>query len=150
MGQNVLEKIMAAHQVSGTLTPGTEVAITIDHTLIQDATGTMTLLQFEAIGVPRVKTKRSVAYVDHNTIQPGFEGMDDHLFMESASRKFGLYFSRPGNGICHQVHLERFSVPGETLLGQTATPPPAVAWGCSPWGRAGWMWPWPWPEVLST
>ena len=117
MGQNIVEKVMAAHRVSGSLTPGSEVAITIDHTLIQDATGTMALLQFEAIGVPRVKTKRSVAFVDHNTIQPGFEGMDDQLFIESACRRFGLYFSRAGNGICHQVNLERFSVPGETLLG---------------------------------
>ena len=117
MGQNIVEKVMAAHRVSGSLTPGSEVAITIDHTLLQDATGTMALLQFEAIGVPRVKTKRSVAYVDHNTIQPGFEGMDDQLFIESACRRFGLYFSRAGNGICHQVNLERFSVPGDTLLG---------------------------------
>ena len=117
MGQNIVEKVMAAHRVSGSLTPGSEVAITIDHTLLQDATGTMALLQFEAIGVPRVKTKRSVAYVDHNTIQPGFEGMDDQLYIESACRRFGLYCSRAGNGICHQVNLERFSVPGDTLLG---------------------------------
>ncbi len=117
MGKNIVQKIMESHLVSGTLDPGNEMGITIDHTLIQDATGTMALLQFEAMGIPRVRTKRSVAYVDHNTLQTGFESMDDHLFIESACRKFGLYFSRPGNGICHQVNLERFSVPGDTLLG---------------------------------
>jgi aconitate hydratase len=117
MGRNIVQKIMEAHLVSGTLNPGSEVGIAIDHTLIQDATGTMALLQFEAMGVPRVRTKRSVAYIDHNTVQIGFESMDDHLFMESACRKFGLYLSRAGNGICHQVNLERFSVPGDTLLG---------------------------------
>jgi aconitate hydratase len=117
MGRNIVQKIMEAHLVSGTLNPGNEVGITIDHTLIQDATGTMALLQFEAMGIPRVRTKRSVAYIDHNTLQIGFESMDDHLFIESACRKFGLYFSRAGNGICHQVNLERFSVPGDTLLG---------------------------------
>jgi aconitate hydratase len=117
MGRNIVEKIMEAHLVSGTLNPGSEVGIAIDQTLIQDPTGTMALLQFEALGIPRVRTKRSVAYIDHNTLQVGFENMDDHLFMESACRKFGLYLSRAGNGICHQVNLERFSVPGDTLLG---------------------------------
>jgi aconitate hydratase len=117
MGKNIVQKIMESHLVSGTLDPGNEVGITVDHTLIQDATGTMALLQFEAMGMSRVRTKRSVAYADHNTLQTGFESMDDHLFIESACRKFGLYFSRPGNGICHQVNLERFSVPGDTLLG---------------------------------
>jgi len=117
MGKNIVQKIMESHIVSGTLDPGNEVGITVDHTLIQDATGTMALLQFEAMGMARVRTKRSVAYVDHNTLQTGFESMDDHLFIESACRKFGLYFSRSGNGICHQVNLERFSVPGDTLLG---------------------------------
>jgi aconitate hydratase len=117
MGKNMVQKIMDAHLVSGMLNPGSEVGIIIDHTLIQDATGTMALLQFEAMGIPRVRTKRSVAYIDHNTLQIGFESMDDHLFIESACRKFGLYLSRAGNGICHQVNLERFSVPGDTLLG---------------------------------
>lgn len=117
MGKNMVQKIMDAHLVSGMLHPGNEVGITVDHTLIQDATGTMALLQFEAMGIPRVRTKRSVAYIDHNTLQIGFESMDDHLFIESACRKFGLYLSRAGNGICHQVNLERFSVPGDTLLG---------------------------------
>lgn len=117
MGRNIVEKIMEAHLVSGTLNPGSEVGIAIDQTLIQDPTGTMALLQFEALGIPRVRTKRSMAYIDHNTLQVGFENMDDHLFIESACRKFGLYLSRAGNGICHQVNLERFSVPGDTLLG---------------------------------
>jgi aconitate hydratase len=117
MKKNMVHKIMDTHLVSGTLSPGSEVGILIDHTLIQDATGTMALLQFEALGIPRVRTRRSVAYIDHNTLQIGFENMDDHRFIESACRRFGIYLSRPGNGICHQVNLERFSVPGDTLLG---------------------------------
>jgi aconitate hydratase len=117
MGQNLVQKIIATHLVSGEMKAGAEIGIRVDHTLIQDTTGVMALLQFEALGIPRVKTKRSVAYVDHNLLQVGFENMDDHRFLESAARKFGLYFSRPGNGICHQVQLERFSIPGETLLG---------------------------------
>ena len=117
MGKSIVQKIMEAHLVSGTLTPGSEVALSIDHTLIHDATGQMALLQFEALGIPRVKTKRSVTYTDHNILQIGFENMDDHVFLASASRKFGLYYSRAGNGICHQVNLERFSIPGDTLLG---------------------------------
>lgn len=117
MAKSIVHKILGSHLVSGSLKPGTEIGIQIDHTLIQDATGTMAMLQFEAMGIDRVKTKRSVAYVDHNTLQGGFESMDDHLFLQSACCKFGLYFSRAGNGICHQLNLERFSVPGETLLG---------------------------------
>lgn len=117
MGKNMVHKIVESHMVSGTLSPESEVGITIDHTLIQDATGTMALLQFEALGIPRVRAKRSVAYIDHNTLQSGFENMDDHRFIESACRKFGIYLSRAGNGICHQVNLERFSIPGDTLLG---------------------------------
>ncbi len=117
MAQNMVQKIISSHLVSGTMKPGAEIGIRIDHTLIQDTTGVMALLQFEALGIPRVKTKRSLAYVDHNILQIGFENMDDHRFLESAGRKFGLYFSRAGNGICHQVNLERFSIPGETLLG---------------------------------
>lgn len=117
MALNLVQKILASHLLIGTMRPGAEIGIRMDHTLIQDTTGVMALLQFEALGISRVKTKRSVAYVDHNTLQIGFENMDDHRFLESASRKFGLYFSRAGNGICHQVHLERFSIPGDTLLG---------------------------------
>jgi aconitate hydratase len=117
MGKNMVHKIVESHMGSGTLSPGHEVGISIDHTLIQDATGTMALLQFEALEIPRARAKRSVAYIDHNTLQSGFENMDDHRFIESACRKFGIYVSRAGNGICHQVNLERFSVPGDTLLG---------------------------------
>lgn len=117
MGKNIAQKIISSHLVAGEMAAGSEIGIRIDQTLIHDATGQMALLQYEAIGVGRVKTSRSVAYADHNTLQVSFENMDDHHFMASASRKFGLYFSRVGNGICHQVNLECFSVPGQTLLG---------------------------------
>ncbi|MFC1532585.1 aconitate hydratase [Thermodesulfobacteriota bacterium] len=117
MGKNIVQKIMEDHLVSGRLVAGNEVGISIDNTLIHDATGQMALLQFEALGVSRVRTKSSVTYTDHNTLQTGFENMDDHVFLASASRKFGIYYSRAGNGICHQINLERFSVPGNTLLG---------------------------------
>ncbi len=117
MGQNLVQKIIAEHLMTGTMKLGAEIGIRMDQTLLQDTTGVMALLQFEALGIPRVKTKRSVTYVDHNTLQIGFENMDDHRFLESASRRFGLFHSRAGNGICHQVNLERFSAPGETLLG---------------------------------
>ena len=117
MGRNIVQKIIASHLVSGDLTAGSEIGISIDNTLIQDSTGTMALLQFEALNIPRVKAKRSMAFIDHNTLQAGFENMDDHRFIESACRRFGIYLSRAGNGICHQVNLERFSIPGETLLG---------------------------------
>jgi aconitate hydratase len=117
MGMSIAQKIISTHLVSGEMVPGSEIGIAVDQTLIHDATGQMALLQYEAIGVGRVKTKRSVTYADHNTLQVSFENMDDHHFLASASRKFGLYFSRAGNGICHQVNLERFSVPGQILLG---------------------------------
>jgi len=117
MAKNLAQKILFSHLVSGRLSAGEEVGIRIDQTLIHDATGQMALLQYEAIGGGRVKTKRSLTYADHNTLQVSFENMDDHHFLASASRKFGLYYSRVGNGICHQVNLERFSVPGQTLLG---------------------------------
>jgi aconitate hydratase len=117
MGKNLVQKIISAHLVSGQISPGSEIGLRIDHTLIHDATGQMALLQYEAIGAGRVKTQRSFTYADHNTLQVSFENMDDHHFLASASRKFGLYYSRVGNGICHQVNLERFSVPGQILLG---------------------------------
>ncbi len=112
MGKNLTYKILEEHLASGEATPGTEIAIRIDQTLTQDATGTMAYLQFEAMGIPRVRTKLSVSYVDHNMLQTGFENADDHRFLQSIAAKYGIYFSRPGNGICHQVHLERFGVPG--------------------------------------
>ena len=117
MGKNIIQKIISSHLAAGTLSPGSEIGLRIDQTLIHDATGQMALLQYEAIGTGRVKTKRSLTYADHNTLQVSFENMDDHHFLASASRKFGLCYSRVGNGICHQVNLERFSAPGQTLLG---------------------------------
>ena len=117
MGKNIVQKIISSHLAAGIPSPESEIGLRIDQTLIHDATGQMALLQYEAIGAGRVKTKRSLTYADHNTLQVSFENMDDHHFLASASRKFGLYYSRVGNGICHQVNLERFSVPGQTLLG---------------------------------
>jgi aconitate hydratase len=123
MGETLAHKILKSHLVSGDLKAGSEIAIRIDQTLTQDATGTMAYLQFEAMGIPKVRTKRSVSYVDHNTLQTGFENADDHLFLQSVAAKYGIYFSRPGNGICHQVHLERFGMPGQTLLGSDSHTP---------------------------
>lgn len=125
MGYGVAKKIIAEHLVEGEMVPGREIGIWIDQTLTQDATGTMAFLQFEALGVPRVRTKRSVSYIDHNTLQTGFENADDHAYLQSVAARYGVYFSRPGNGICHQVHLERFDVPGETLLGSDSHTPTA-------------------------
>ncbi|MBQ5834612.1 MAG: efflux RND transporter permease subunit [Bacteroidaceae bacterium] len=123
MGLTLTEKILKAHIVDGEFKKGTEIGIRIDQTLTQDATGTMAYLEFEAMGIPRVKTERSVAYIDHNTLQNGFENADDHRFIGSIAKKHGIYFSRPGNGICHQVHLERFGVPGKTLIGSDSHTP---------------------------
>ncbi|MHB1406111.1 MAG: aconitate hydratase [Desulfitobacteriaceae bacterium] len=137
MGQNMVEKIIKQHLVSGTITPGEEVAIKIDQTLTQDATGTMAYLQFEGLGVPKVSTKFSVSYIDHNTLQTGFENADDHLYLQSVAAKYGIVFSRAGNGICHQVHLERFAVPGATLLGTDSHSPTAGAVGALAIGAGG-------------
>ena len=137
MSMNVTQKILASHLVSGEMIPGKEIAIAIDQTLTQDATGTMAYLQFEAMGVPRVRTKLSVSYVDHNTLQTGFENADDHKFLQSIASKYGIYFSRPGNGICHQVHLERFGVPGQTLLGSDSHTPTGGGLGMIAIGSGG-------------
>jgi len=123
MGRNLTHKIIAEHLVSGDLKPGGEIALRIDQTLTQDITGTMAFLQFESLAVPRVRTKLSVSYVDHNLLQTGFESADDHRYLQSAAAKYGVHFSRPGNGICHQVHLERFGVPGQTLIGSDSHTP---------------------------
>lgn len=123
MGKNLIQKIIESHIVSGGPVSGEEVAISIDQTLTQDATGTMACLQFEAMGIERVRTKLSVSYVDHNMLQLGFENADDHRYLQSVAKKYGIYFSRPGNGICHQVHLERFGAPGEILLGADSHTP---------------------------
>ncbi len=137
MGNNVTQKILSAHLVSGEMESGKEIAIRIDQTLTQDATGTMAYLQFEAMGVPRVRTKLSVSYIDHNTLQTGFENADDHRFLQTIAAKYGLYFSRAGNGICHQVHLERFGVPGQTLLGSDSHTPTGGGLGMLAIGAGG-------------
>jgi len=137
MGQTLTEKIIAAHIVDGKLVKGTEIGLKIDQTLTQDATGTMAYLQFEAMGVDRVKTERSVAYIDHNTLQSGFENADDHRFIGSVAKKHGIWFSRPGNGICHQVHLERYGKPGKTLIGSDSHTPTGGGIGMFACGAGG-------------
>ncbi len=137
MGLNLAQKIIKEHLVSGEMIAGTEISIKIDQTLTQDSTGTMAYLQFEAIGIPRVKTKKSVAYIDHNTLQAGFENADDHKYIQTVAAKHGVYFSRPGNGICHQVHLERFGIPGMTLLGSDSHTPTGGGIGMLAIGAGG-------------
>ena len=137
MGLTLSEKILKAHVVDGEFVKGKEIGIRIDQTLTQDATGTMAYLEFEAMGVPRVKTERSVAYIDHNTLQSGFENADDHRFIGSIAKKHGIYFSRPGNGICHQVHLERFGAPGKTLIGSDSHTPTGGGIGMIAIGAGG-------------
>lgn len=137
MGLTLTEKILKAHLVDGEFIKGQEIGIRIDQTLTQDATGTMAYLEFEAMGVPRVKTERSVAYIDHNTLQNGFENADDHRFIGSVAKKHGIYFSRPGNGICHQVHLERFGIPGKTLIGSDSHTPTGGGIGMIAIGAGG-------------
>lgn len=137
MGKTLTEKLIAAHLVSGSMEPGAEVALRIDQTLTQDATGTMAYLEFESMGIDRVKTKRSVAYIDHNTLQSGFENADDHRYIQSVAAKHGIWFSRPGNGICHQVHLERFGKPGKTLIGSDSHTPTGGGIGMLAFGAGG-------------
>ncbi len=137
MGQNIVEKIIARHLMEGHLVPGGEIGIRIDQTLTQDATGTMAYLQLEAMDVPRVKTDLSVSYIDHNTIQIGFENADDHRYLQSIAQKFGIVLSRAGNGICHQVHLERFGKPGITLIGSDSHTPTCGALGMLAIGAGG-------------
>ena len=137
MGNNLVQKILKDHLISGEMTAGKEIAIRIDQTLTQDATGTMAYLQFEAMNIPQVKTKLSVSYVDHNTLQTGFENADDHKFLQTVAAKHGIYFSRPGNGICHQVNLERFGVPGNTLLGSDSHTPTGGGIGMIAIGAGG-------------
>jgi len=137
MGKTLTEKIIAAHLVVGEMIKGEEIGIRIDQTLTQDSTGTMAYLQFEAMEVPRVKTKRSLAYIDHNMLQEGPENMDDHRYIQSVTKKHGVYFSRPGNGICHQVEIERFGVPGDTLLGSDSHTPTGGGIGMLAIGAGG-------------
>lgn len=134
---NLTQKILSAHLLSGKLIPGEEISIRIDQTLTQDSTGTMAYLQFEAMGIGRVRTRRSVAYIDHNTLQTGFENADDHQYIQTVTRKHGIYCSKPGNGICHQVHVERFGVPGMTLLGSDSHTPTGGGIGMLAIGAGG-------------
>jgi len=137
MRRNLTKKILEEHLLEGDLVAGREIGIRIDQTLTQDATGTLAYLEFEAIGVDRIKTKKSVSYVDHNTLQTGFENADDHKFLESVAAKYGLYFSPNGNGVCHQIHLERFGVPGETLIGSDSHTPTGGGIGMLSIGAGG-------------
>ncbi|MBQ4642376.1 MAG: aconitate hydratase [Oscillospiraceae bacterium] len=137
MGMTIAQKIIAEHKLSGDMTPGSEIALRIDQTLTQDATGTMAYLELETMGIPRVKTELSVAYVDHNTLQSGFENADDHRYLQTVAAKYGVYFSRPGNGICHQVHLERFGKPGKTLIGSDSHTPTGGGIGMLAFGAGG-------------
>ena len=137
MGLTIAQKIIKEHLLEGEMKAGNEIALRIDQTLTQDATGTMAYLEFEAIGIPRVRTKLSVAYIDHNTLQSGFENADDHRYMQSVAKKYGIRFSRPGNGICHQVHLERFGVPGMTLIGSDSHTPTGGGIGMLAFGAGG-------------
>lgn len=137
MSQNIAQKIIARHLLSGEMKAGEEISLRIDQTLTQDSTGTMTYLQFEAMGIDKVKTDKSVAYIDHNTLQAGFENADDHKYIQTVTKKHGVYFSRPGNGICHQVHLERFGKPGATLLGSDSHTPTGGGLGMLAIGAGG-------------
>lgn len=137
MGLTLAQKLIKSHLVEGEMTPGSEIGLRIDQTLTQDATGTMAYLEFEAMGVDRVKTERSVAYIDHNTLQTGFENADDHRFIQSIAKKHGIYYSRPGNGICHQVHLERYGIPGKTLIGSDSHTPTGGGIGMLAMGAGG-------------
>ena len=137
MGYTIAQKIIKNHLLSGEMVTGTDIGLRIDQTLTQDATGTMAYLEFEAMGVPRVKTEKSVAYIDHNTLQTGFENADDHRFIQTVCKKHGIYFSRPGTGICHQVHLERFGKPGKTLIGSDSHTPTGGGIGMLAMGAGG-------------
>lgn len=137
MGLTLAQKLIKSHLVEGKMIAGTEIGLRIDQTLTQDATGTMAYLEFEAMGVDRVKTEKSVAYIDHNTLQTGFENADDHRYIQSVTKKHGIYFSRPGNGICHQVHLERFGIPGKTLIGSDSHTPTGGGIGMLAMGAGG-------------
>ncbi|NIV98014.1 aconitate hydratase, partial [Candidatus Saccharibacteria bacterium] len=137
MNQNVTQKLIAEHLIDGKMKPGSEIGLKIDQTLTQDATGTMVMLEFEAMGLPRVKTELSAQYVDHNLIQADFRNPDDHLFLRSACLKYGLWYSRPGNGVSHPVHMERFGIPGKTLVGSDSHTPAAGSLGMLALGAGG-------------
>ena len=135
--ENLTQKILKEHLIKGELKAGSPIEIRMDQTLTQDATGTMAYMQLEAMGVDQVKTDLSVSYVDHNTLQNGFMNADDHAYLQSVAAKHGIYFSKPGNGICHQVHLERFATPGKTLIGSDSHTPTSSAMGMIAIGAGG-------------
>src|SRR4030043_118744 len=137
MGKTITEKIIEKHLVAGRFIPGTEIAIRLDQTLTPDSTGTMAYLQFESMNVPRVRTELSVSYIDHNTLQIGFENPDDHIYLTGIARKHGIVLSRAGNGICHHVHMERFGKPGKTLIGADSHTPTGGALGMIAVGAGG-------------
>lgn len=137
MGKTIAEKIIEQHLLSGEMKPGEEIGLRIDQTLTQDATGTMAYLEFESMGVDRVRTERSVAYIDHNTLQSGFENADDHRYIQSVAAKHGIWFSRPGNGICHQLQYERIGKPGKTLIGSDSHTPTGGGLGMLAMGAGG-------------
>ena len=137
MKENLTRRLIRSHLLSGEMSPGEEIALKIDQTLTQDATGTMAYLEFEAIGIPRVKTELSVSYIDHNCVQIGYRNMDDHIFLQTVAAKYGIYLSKPGNGICHQVHVERFGIPGKTLLGSDSHTPTGGGIGMLAIGAGG-------------
>src|SRR5512145_2222804 len=137
MALNVAQKLIQSHLLEGEMIPGEMIGIRIDQTLTQDATGTMVMLEFEALGLPRVKTEISAQYVDHNLLQTDFKNADDHLFLQSACEKFGIWFSRPGNGVSHPVHMERFGIPGKTLVGSDSHTPAGGALGMLALGAGG-------------
>lgn len=138
MGLTIAEKIISRHLAAGEMKAGDEISLRVDQTLTQDATGTMAYLEFETLGLPRVRVGLAVSYVDHNTLQGGFENADDHRFLRTFASRYGLYFSRPGNGICHQIHLERFGRPGAVLLGSDSHTPTGEGSGCWPSASAAW------------
>jgi len=146
MGKNVTQKLIESHLVSGQMKRGEEIGLRIDQTLTQDATGTLVMLEFEAMNIPRVRTEVSAQYVDHNLLQMDYKNPDDHLFLGSACKKFGVWFSRPGNGVSHPVHMENLGVPGKTLL--TATPALPDRLECWLWVQEGWKLPWLWQASL--
>ena len=150
MPKTQAQKIIEAHLLEGDFAPGNEIAIKIDQTLTQDATGTLAALEFEALGLPRVRTEASVSYVDHNLLQTDFKNPDDHRFLRSIAARYGLWFSPPGNGICHQLHLLNFARPGATLLGSDSHTPHCGGMGMLAMGAAAWTWPRPWRAIPFT
>jgi aconitate hydratase len=150
MSSNVAQKLIEAHLVHGDMKPGEEIGIRIDQTLTQDATGTLVMLELESMGLDRVKTEVSVQYVDHNIVQADFKNADDHLFLRSACQRFGVWFSRPGNGVSHPCHQENFGKPGKTLLGADSHTPAGGALGMLAIGAGGWKWRWRWRASHSS